>query len=387
MESMTNQWFEQVVERTDTHSLKWNRYKNKDVIPLWVADSEFKSPTEIQAALAERVQHGIFGYHNPYHDEDATEAVVNWLYRRFNWQIEPKWLVWNPGVVPAFNVMLRAFCQKGDGVIVQTPNYPPILNAANHHSLETLSVGTVWSNGRWQLDFEELERQAAKPNAKVFLLCNPMNPCGSVYTEKELEKIEAICLRNGVYLCSDEIHADLILEPSQAHFPAGRLSEIGSQAVTLMAASKTFNIAGFGVSFAIIKDPKIRAQFKQAADGICPSANNLGVIATKTAFSQCEPWYLAQLEYLRANQQYLSKAINEIPGLEYKPQAATYLAWINAEGLNVTDVQKAFEEAGVGPSPGKDFGWPNYVRINFACPRSMLESAIERLQQFLPKPK
>lgn len=379
--------FEQEVDRRDTQSLKWNRYKHQDIIPLWVADSEFRSPEPIQLALAERVKHGIFGYHNPYQDEAATEAVVNWLEQRYDWKIDANWLVWTPGVVPAFNVMLRAFCQKGDGVIVQTPNYPPILNAAKHHGLETMPVNTKWAAGRWQLDFEELERQAAKPNAKVFLLCNPMNPCGSVYTQQELESIEAICTRHKVKLCSDEIHADLILDPSESHIPAGSLSNIGSEAVTLMAASKTFNVAGFGVSFAVIQDPKVRTLFKQAADGICPSANNLGVIATKTAFRECEAWYLAQLDYLRGNQQYLVKALNEIPGLEYKPQAATYLAWINAEGLAVNDVQKAFEEAGVGPSPGKDFGWPNYVRINFACPRSMLERAIERLQQRLPKPE
>ena len=380
---MTENWFAEETSRRETQCLKWNRYKNQDILPLWVADSEFKTPTAVQSALAQRVEHGIFGYHNPYHDEEATKAITQWLSRRYDWHIDPRWLVWTPGVVPAFNVVLRAFCQPGDAIITQSPNYPPILNAAKHHDLQVLTVGTNMIGGRWQLDFDVLEQQAAKPNAKVFLLCNPMNPCGSVYTADELARIEQICLEHNVILCSDEIHADLILEQTERHIPAGTLSKIGDQAITLMAASKTFNIAGFGVSFAIIEDPSIRAKFKRGADGLCPSANNLGVIATKTAFTECEDWYQAQLSYLRDNQAYLETEINRLPGLEYIPQAATYLAWVNAEGLGVDDVQSVFEEAGVGPSPGKDFGWPNYVRINFACPRSMLVCAIERLQQKL----
>lgn len=377
-------WFSEETNRRETQCLKWNRYKDQDILPLWVADSEFKSPPAVQSALSERIEHGIFGYHNPYHDLEATQAVTDWLSRRYDWQIDPRWLVWTPGVVPAFNVVLRAFCQPGDAIITQSPNYPPILNAANHHDLETLAVGTKLNSGRWQLDFDELEQQAAKPNAKVLLLCNPMNPCGSVFRADELAKIEQICLRHKVMLCSDEIHADLILDETESHIPAGTLAQIGEQAITLMAASKTFNVAGFGVSFAIIKDPVVRAQFKRGADGLCPSANNLGVIATKTAFTECEDWYQAQIRYLKANQAYLEQELNKLPGLVYKPQAATYLAWVNAEGLGVEDVQRVFEDAGVGPSPGKDFGWPNYVRINFACPRAMLERAIERLKQHLP---
>lgn len=373
--------FNPYVDRRDTNSLKWEKYRDRDILPLWVADSDFECAPAIISALTSRVQHGVFGYHNPYQNEAAIPAIQRWLVKQYNWHVQSDWIVWTPGVVPAFNMMCQAFCEPGDGVLVQVPNYPPLLNAPLSNNLIQETISTNFINGRWQLDLDELEQKAAKPSTKLFLLCNPMNPCGSVLTRAELDVIQRICLKHDVKLCSDEIHADLILEQGQRHIPAGSLTEIGEQAVTLMAASKTFNVAGFGVSFAVIQDRQTRAKFKAAGRGIAPSANNFGVLATTVAFNECDDWYLQQLEYLRENQKYLASEIKDISGLTYQPSAATFLAWIDCSGLNRKNLQLYLESLGLGPSPGIDFGWPQFARINFACSREMLVEAVERLKK------
>jgi cystathionine beta-lyase len=372
--------FDQLVDRQGTYSFKWERYKGKDIIPLWVADSEFKCAEPIVNALHERVEHGVYGYHLPAEYEPANQAVVRWLKDKHDWQIEADWIVWTPGVVPAFNVACQAYCQPGDRVLVQQPNYPPMLAAPALNELIKEPIDTVLKEGRWTLDFDAFEEKAALPETKLFIMCNPMNPVGSVMTEAELAKVEEICLKHGVVLCSDEIHCDLILDESVKHIPAGKLPNIGEQTITLMAASKTFNVAGLGTSFAIIPDKKIRTQFTKAAAGIVPWVNFMGLVATEVAFTQCDEWHQAQLDYLRGNLDYIEQQVNEIEGLSFVRPEATFLAWIDASGLQQDNVHSYMESKGVGPSPGKDFGWPQFTRINFACRRELLEEAFARLK-------
>ena len=200
-------------------------------------------------------------------------------------------------------------------------------------------------------------------------------------TEEELLKVEAICLKHNVTLCSDEIHCDLILDETAKHIPAGKLPNIGEQSITLMAASKTFNVAGLGTSFAIIPDAKVRGLFTRASAGIVPWVNFMGLVATEIAFTQCDDWHQQQLAYLRGNLDYLESEISKIPGFKFNRPQATFLAWIDASGLGVDNVHAYMESKGVGPSPGKDFGWAEFTRINFGCPRNMLEQAIERLKK------
>jgi cystathionine beta-lyase len=371
--------FDQVVDRTGTFSFKWERYKGKDILPLWVADSEFKCAPAIIDALHKRVEHGVFGYHLPIEYEPANTAVVSWLNKQHDWQIKPEWIVWTPGVVPAFNVACKAYCEAGDKVLIQVPNYPPMIAAPGINNLVREEIGTVLENGRWTLDFKQLEVQAADPKTKLFIMCNPMNPVGTVMTAEELAKVEEICLKHNVVLCSDEIHCDLILDESVKHIPAGKLAKIGSQTITLMAASKTFNVAGLGTSFAIIPDAKVRAKFTKAGAGIMPWVTIMGLLATEVAFTQCDDWYQAQLDYLRGNLDYVVEQVEKLDGFSMIKPQATFLAWVDASGLKVDNVHKYMESKGVGPSPGKDFGWPEFTRINFACPRSMLEQAFERL--------
>ena len=371
--------FDEIIERRSTHAYKWLRY-DESVLPLWVADADFKCPQPILDALQDRIEHGVLGYHKPDVVQPLYDAVIRWVKKQYHWDIQAEWIVWVPGVVPAFNAACKAFCQPGDKVLVQTPNYGPLLQAASLNGLKNLTVGTLLENERWVLDFNELERHAADPQCKIFLFCNPMNPCGSVLTADELKRIETICLEHNVLLCSDEIHCDLILDESGQHIPAGTLADIGEQALTIMAPSKTFNIAGLGSSFVIIRDSAIRKRYQRATLGIIPWINVLGQVATIAAFTECDDWLRTQLNYLRGNRDYLAKELNKLEGFSYLPAQATFLAWVDASGLGVKDVQQYMLDHGVGPSAGSDFGDPNFTRINFACPRAYLEQMIERLQ-------
>lgn len=374
--------FDQYVDRKSTFSFKWERYKGRDILPLWVADTEFKCAQPIIDALKARAEHGVYGYHLPAEYEPANLAVIRWLADKHDWQIKPEWIVWTPGVVPAFNVACQANCEPGDKVLIQVPNYPPMLAAPGLNQLQREDVGTVEVDGRWTLDFAELERKAADPKTKLFIMCNPMNPTGSVMTAEELRLVEDICLKHNVVLCSDEIHCDLILDPNKRHIPAGTLEKIGEQTITLMAASKTFNVAGLGTSFAIIPDSKLRRKFTQAAAGTVPWVTFMGLVATEVAFTECDNWHQAQLNYLRSNLDYVEQQISEIDGFSMIRPEATFLAWIDGSGLGVDDVHAYMESKGLGPSPGRDFGWKQFTRINFGCPRAMLENAFSRLKSY-----
>lgn len=373
--------FDHTPDRKPTFAFKWEKYKGKDVIPAWVADTEFSCAQPILDALHSRVDHGPLGYHHPTQYQPAFDAVVRWLDKQHNWQIEPEWVVWVPGVVPGFNIACTAYCQPGDKVMVQTPNYPPLLAAPALQQMERVDIPTVEQNGRYTIDLAELEHQAADPACKLFIVCNPMNPVGSVLTAEELDTIADICQRHNVLLCSDEIHCDLVLEEGATHLPASKHPGLQDHSLTLMAASKTFNVAGLGCSFAVIPNAKLRQAFAKQITGLVPWANVLGLVATEAAFTQCDDWHQELVTYLRGNRDYLVEHINQIPGLKALKPDATYLLWIDASGLGVKDVQKWCEERGVGPSPGRDFHAPDCFRINFGCSRQMLEEIVARLQK------
>ncbi|GAB3026474.1 MalY/PatB family protein [Bowmanella dokdonensis] len=372
--------FNQIVDRRGTFSFKWNKYRGRDVLPMWVADTEFKCAQPILDALQERISHGVLGYTLPAQYEPGKQAIIHWLNQQHGWQIEEDWIVWTPGVVPAFNVACKAICEPGDKVLVQVPNYPPLLAAPGLNQLERVDIQTLERQGRWTLDFDALEKEAADPRARLLILCNPMNPVGSVLTAQELERIALICQQHDLILCSDEIHCDLILDEEARHLPAGSIESLNDTSITLMAASKTFNIAGLGASFAIIPDAGLRVRFSRAATGIVPWVNVLGLIATEAAFTQCDDWYQGQLDYLRGNRDLLMEEINKIDGLRLLEPQATYLAWVDATALGVDDPQAWCEARGLGPSPGADFGAKSFFRINFGCPRDYLREAVKRLK-------
>ncbi len=372
--------FETSVCRGPTYAYKWEKYSGKDILPVWVADAEYPCPKPIIDGLKKYLDNQILGYTLPSQYTPANDAVVSWLQQQYGWKIDPAWIVWTPGVVPAFNVACKAYAPRGSKVIVQVPNYPPLLSAPGINELERLDVPTVTSDGRDTLDFEILEAHAKDPLCHLMILCNPMNPNGSVLTESELERIADICRNYNVTLCSDEIHCDLILDESQKHIPAGKVKGMSSQSITLMAASKTFNVAGLGTSFAIIPSATMRQAFTKAASGIVPWVNILGLVATEIAFTQCHQWYQDLIVHLRTNRDYLAYQLASVEGLNYTPSAATFLAWVDVKALNYSNPQKWFEQRGVGPSPGRDFGSPDHIRINFASSNEYLQRVVARIK-------
>ncbi|MCW8091721.1 MalY/PatB family protein [Alteromonas sp. ASW11-130] len=372
--------FDNPPSRANTYAFKWKKYEGTDIIPAWVADMEFECAPPILEAIHGEVTTGVLGYTLPNQYTPAKNAVIRWLADKHDWAVETDWIVWMPGVVPAFNVFCKAFSQPNSKVIVQTPNYPPLLAAPQLNGLERITVGTLKVDGRWAIDFDQLEQHATDPLCQQLILCNPMNPVGSVLTEAEIDRIAHICQKHDLLLCSDEIHCDLILEPDVKHIPAGRVASLEQRSVTLMAASKTFNIAGLGTAFAIIPNKKVRQQFVNASLGMLPWVSKIGLVATEAAFTQCDEWHSSLLDYLRVNRDLLVSQINAIDGLAMEAPQATYLGWIDASGLKVSYPQQWAEGKGVGPSPGRDFNDPNFFRINYGCSRTMLQDIIDRLK-------
>lgn len=378
--------FDTVPQRLGTDSQKWQKYGDRDILPLWVADMDFRSPPAVVDALHQRVDHGIFGYARP--TPDQVEAVVSAFQRRYGWTVDPSWLVWLPGLVVGLNVTARAFAQPGEQVLCNTPVYPPFMTAPRNAGCETLPVPLVLDKtaGRWEIDFDAMEK-AVSPRTKLFFLCNPHNPVARVFRRNELEKIADFCLRHNLILCSDEIHCDLILDDI-AHVPTGMIgAEIAARTVTLMAPSKTFNVPGFGTSLAIISNPSLRAAFVRATAGIVAEVNVLGYTSCAAAYRDGEPWRQELLAYLRGNRDFLIDFVaRELPGVKIEaPIEATYLAWLNVGSLRLKDPVGHFEKHGVGLSEGSFFGVPqgSHVRLNFGCPRSTLAEALRRMKTAL----
>ncbi len=379
--------FDTPPNRLGTDSQKWQKYAGRDVLPLWVADMDFRSSPAILAALHERVEHGVFGYARPV--PSTVEAVVEAMSSRYDWTIDPAWIVWLPGLVCGLNVTAQAFAQAGEEVLTLTPVYPPFMTAPRNSGRVSIRV-PFQANGhahRWEIDWEALEH-AITPRTRLFFLCNPHNPLARVWRRDELLRLADFCTRHNLVLCSDEIHCDLILDPELPHIPTARLSpEIAARTVTLMAPSKTYNVPGLGTSFAIISDPALRTRFNRAAAGIVAEVTALGFTACEAAYRDSEPWRQALLDVLRGNRDYLLDFIaRELPGIKVEaPIEATYLAWLNVAALNLTDPAAHFEQHGVGLSDGVFFGVQpgQHVRLNFGCPRATLEEALRRMKEAL----
>lgn len=347
------------------------------MIPLWVADMDFPAPPTVLETLRQRVVHGVLGYTVP--APSLYDAVLAHLENHYAWRVEPEWLVWLPGLVCGLNVACRAVGESGDGVLTTVPIYPPFLSAPTHSDRTLQRILLEEHGGRWRIDPDRLAG-AHTPRSRLFLLCNPHNPTGRVLDRGELEQVAEFCLRHDLVLCSDEVHCDLVLEPGLHHIPAATLSpELAARTITLMAPSKTYNLPGLGCSFAVVSDRHLRARVRRAMDGIVPDVNLMGLAAAEAAYRDGEPWRRELIGYLRANRDQVRSRLNTLPGLGVGVVEATYLAWIDARGLPVADPASFFETAGVGLSDGKDFGTPGFLRLNFGCPRALLEQALTRM--------
>lgn len=373
--------FDQQVDRKGTASQKWEKYSDSDILPMWVADTDFMSPPSVLQALHERIDHGVFGYTNVPHE--LNELVIQRMQEKYNWQIHQDWIVWLPGLVCGLNLACRAVGQSGDTVISAKPIYPPFMSSPRLSDRTVATVPLKEQNGHSIIDFDALESSISE-QTRLLLFCNPHNPGGAVYRREELESLAELVIRHNLHICSDEIHCDLILEPELKHIPISSINdEISKRTITLMAPSKTYNIAGLGCSFAIVSDPELRKQLINVRKGIVPDVNLLGYTAAIAAYKDGDEWNEKQLDYLRENRDFLMKEINQIPGLKLNPIEATYLAWIDVSGAKLSNPAHFFEQAGVGMSPGRDFGDSNFMRLNFGCTRNTLKEAVKRIKAAL----
>ncbi len=378
--------FDRIIDRRNTGSLKWDKYKGKwarpslvgDVIPMWVADMDFQAPPAVVEALHKRVEHGIFGYAAP--SDDLVEAVVERLHARYQWKIKPHWIVWLPGLVPALNVVCRAFAGSEDEIITFTPIYSPFLSAPRLAGKTLRTIPLRRERDLFTFDIEKLKSEIST-RSKVMLLCNPHNPVGRRYSRPELESLAEICLRQDIVICSDEIHCDLILDGGE-HIPIATLSsEVSQKTITLMSPSKTFNLPGLNCALAVIENEELRKRFVGSRKGIVPGVNALGYIACLAAYRDGEQWRKELIEYLRSNRDIVYKFVNdEIPLISMGNVEATYLAWIDCRKLEIRNPAGFFLQAGIGLSNGRDFGGEGYVRLNFGCPRKLLSQALDRMK-------
>ena len=375
--------FDTVLERRGTASLKWEKYRERDIIPLWVADMDFRSPPAVIRALQQRIENGVFGY--TITPDDLNETVMAMLQTQYAWKVEPEWLVWLPGLVTGLNVACRAVGEDGDDVMTAVPIYPPFLSAPGFSRRNIIKVDLHEDNNQWQFDFDRLE-ESITAATKLFLLCSPHNPVGRVFTAAELTTLADICQKYDIVICSDEIHCDLILDRQKSHIPTATLNpDVAARTITLMSPSKTFNLPGLSCALAVIPAKKLRRSFKKVMAGIVPRVNAVGYTAARVAFEECAEWHAALLEYLRGNLAAVEQAIHQMPELSMAPVEATYLAWIDMRHSGVKNPAAFFEDAGVGLQDGIEFDAPGFVRLNFGCPRSLLEKALDRMAMAMGK--
>ncbi len=374
-----------IIDRRGSDSAKWGRY-DEDVLPLWVADMDFAVPEPVIRALRERVEHGVFGY--GLEPEELREVVVARLKRLYNWQVSPEAIVFMPGVVTGFNMACRAVTCPGDGVLVQTPVYFPILYAPGHAGLTCDEMELTWQpDGRYTIDYAAFEA-AITDRTRIFILCNPHNPVGRVFRRDELERMADICLRHDVVICSDEIHCDLLFSESR-HVPIASLApEIAERTITLIAPSKTFNIAGLKCSVGIVENAELREKLRAARVGLVPGINIMGYAAALAAYRDGRPWLEKVLRYLEANRDFVVDWVNvELPGVTTVKPEGTYLAWLDCRQSGIPGNPHEFflEKARVAVNDGAVFGkgGEGFVRLNFACPRSMLVEALGRMKDAL----
>lgn len=372
--------FDNLINRRDSDSMKWGRYGD-DVLPLWVADMDFAAPPPVIAAMQQRLDHGVFGY--GLETAELNSAAVNYVQRRYGWKIEADWLVWLPGLVSGLNVVCKAVA---GGVFTATPVYPPFMSAPKNEQRALTTLGLLDTAQGWQWDFAAVDHTLEESGSKLWLLCHPHNPVGRAWSDKELHEMAHLAQQHDLVVCSDEIHCDLILDSAHKHTPFAMLDADAEQrSITLMAPSKTYNIPGLGVSWAVIPNPELRQKFQRAMQGIVPHLNVMGMAATVAALNDCDAWLNELLVYLRGNAKLVEDWVAATPGLRMHVVEATYLAWIDASEYcrlrGFQNPQAWCAASGVALSAGQDFAADcgGYVRLNFGCSRQTLRQAIARL--------
>ena len=386
--------FDRLIDRRRSDSSKWGKYV-PDVLPLWVADMDFQSPEPVIRALRERVEHGFFGY-IALEQPEFHELFADRLLKRYGWRVSPDAIVLIPGVIPGFNVAGRVFAESGDGLILQTPVYPPILRAAGNMGLTREEAPLVFRpdacdpNAYYEVDVDAFEA-AIRERTRFFLLCNPHNPVGRVFRRDELERLAQVCLRRGLMIVADEIHCELTYS-GYRHTPIASLDgEIAERTITFMAPSKTFNLAGLKCSVAIITNAALREKFVAARVDLVSTVNVLGYTAAFAAYRDGQAWLDELLPYLEANRNFAVEYVRtRLPGVTVATPEATYLAWLDCRGSRAAGADPFtffLEKARVALTDGLLFGpgGEGFVRLNFGCPRPRLAEALERMREALTR--
>lgn len=374
----------EAVDREGTHTTKWDEAKKKfgteDLLPLWVADMDLASPACVQEAIKKRALHPVYGY--TIYPEDYYQAIQDWIFSRFSWKVEKEWIVPCYGVVPSLNFIISAFSEEGEGIIVQSPIYPPFVSSVKHKKRRVLDNTLVYKNGSYHIDFEDLEQKAKE--ATLFLLCSPHNPTGRVWSEEELEKMIDICIANDVLIISDEVHADIVYE--KVHYMLGSFEKIMHHCILLNAPSKTFNIAGLNTSYAIIPDTRLRQAYRLEQDrsGIT-NGNPFGIEALISAYQEGAPWLEHLKTHLRSNITYVERFLqaHQLP-IKVVPAEATFLLWLDCKQMGLTHeelVDFFVFQAKLGLNDGKSFGaaGEGFMRLNIGTSQAVLEEAMQRL--------
>jgi cystathionine beta-lyase len=378
--------FDTVVDRRSTESNKWHKYP-ADVLPLWVADMDFPSPPPVIHALSERVAHGFFGY--GVEQPEFFEVIVDRLQKRYGWSVSAEAIVHLPGVIPGFNLACRALASPGDGLVLQTPMYPPILRAPLNCGLvrHEAPLGRE-ANGRYVVDLDAF-RSAIDARTRIFLLCNPHNPVGRVWERADLARMAEICLERNLSIVADEIHCDLVY-PGHRHVPIASLApEIEQRTITFMAPSKTFNLPGLKSSIAIVPNAELRGKLVAQQLDLVRAVNVLGYVATLAAYRDGQPWLDDLLRYLEANRDHVAAYVaDHLPGVSMSKPEGTYLAWLDCRAARLpNDDPYTFflDRAKVALNDGMAFGagGQGFVRLNFACPRSLLNDGLDRMRRAL----
>lgn len=376
--------FDQVIDRRDTESVKWHYY-NEDVLPMWLADMDFHSPQPVIEALRNRVDHGIFGYGCP--PDGLRPAIQDHLGDFYNWSVQPEQIEFVCGVVTGFNHAIYSLTEPGDRILIQTPVYPPILKVPEATGRQSLHNPLIRnSDGKYEIDFDDFEQKAAS-GVKLFVLCNPHNPVGRVFTHAELTQMAEICLKHNVFICSDEIHADLVFSGAK-HTPIASLGpEVSDRTVTYFAPSKTYNIAGLSTSVYVAQNPGLKERLCSTMPMLLGHPNIMGLTAALAAYRDGRPWLQELLVYLESNRDYLVKFVtHELPGVEVWQPEGTFLGWLDCRQLEVESPYRFFRDtAKVGMNDGRTFGesGAGFLRLNFGCPRALLTEGLTRMQAAL----
>lgn len=383
--------FDEIIDRRNTYSIKYaavSRGKPEDILPLWVADMDFKAPECVIDALTQRSKHGIYGYSDS--GEEYFDTLKSWFSRRFGWETQSSWLVKTPGVVNAIHTAVRALTEIGDSVLIQQPVYYPFASAVRSTGRNLAINELTYQNLSYTIDFDDFESKIAESNVKLFILCNPHNPVGRVWTKGELTRMGDICLRYGVRVISDEIHQDFIYEGHRHQVFADISPEFRDITITCTAPSKTFNLAGLTISNIFISNPDIRRKFKDeyARSGLS-QLGIMGLAACQAAYEGGEDWLTQLIQYLTGNLSYIRDFLqSRLPRIKLVEPEGTYLVWLDFREMGISDrelddiiVNKAKLWLDDGPMFGA--GGQGFQRINMACPRSILREAMERLEKAL----